>query len=405
MSNDSRISILKDRLFQIKSQLQTKIQTIKHNLLSRSQAVILAGQSLADNIRRHSDDLLRLPDHHSASSTRLVPSLAVVRAGNRVVAPYVGLFLISLFVVVGNQANQHAYAAAITNYDDRLVTSMDPTVVEDVLRTLDELTPEIDEQPEVMASALVTDDDNYLSRPEMALMVQAEASSRKDPIPYVVQQGDTLVNIAKLNGRSVATILEANAIKPEDAGKITPGATLLIPQEDTSQSLAWLEADQRARAEVARIAAEKAAAARARSRTSVAKAADKTSRQTSSAGFSGTASGGYIVPINHNGISRGLGKGHTGIDYRASTGTAVVAGANGRVIEITHGWAGGWGNSILLDHGGQTSRYAHLSSVAVSLGETVDQGQVIGYSGNTGRSTGPHLHFEVRAGGRAIYPF
>ncbi|MEK7461198.1 MAG: M23 family metallopeptidase, partial [Patescibacteria group bacterium] len=129
-------------------------------------------------------------------------------------------------------------------------------------------------------------------------------------------------------------------------------------------------------------------------------------RERSSESYAGNSGGNFIVPINHNGISRGIGRGHTGIDYRANVGTAVAAAADGRVIEITHGWAGGWGNSILVDHGGGwTTRYAHLSDNVVGVGNSVGQGQLIGYSGNTGRSTGPHLHFESRINGRAVQPF
>lgn len=319
----------------------------------------------------------------------------------RALAPYLGLLVITAFVFLGNQANSQALAAALQQ--EGIVSEVEPEVVEQVLRAIDPLTPDITEAPEEVASLLIVADDGgaYLPRPEMTAISEAESLSKKDPIPYVVQKGDTLVSIARAHDRSVATILDANSIKPEDAGKMTPGATLLIPQEDTSHSLAWLEADQRARAEVARKRAEAQAKLAASRRTS-----GGTVRERATSGYEGTAGGNFIVPISHNGVSRGLGRGHTGIDYRADTGSRVVAAADGRVIEVTRGWAGGWGTSILVDHGGGwTSRYAHLSSNAVGVGETVGQGQVVGYSGNTGRSTGPHLHFEVRVGGQAVQPF
>lgn len=97
---------------------------------------------------------------------------------------------------------------------------------------------------------------------------------------------------------------------------------------------------------------------------------------------------------------RSLGQlGHTGIDYGCSMGTSVRATGDGRVSFAGPGANhGGFlavaGNAILLDHGDVYSAYSHLSRFAVGQGQQVSQGQVIGYSGNTGQVTGPHLHFE-----------
>lgn len=94
---------------------------------------------------------------------------------------------------------------------------------------------------------------------------------------------------------------------------------------------------------------------------------------------------------------------HTGIDFRAPTGTGVRAAAPGKVIES--GWMGGYGQMVEIDHGhGLTTRYAHLSSLEVEVGETVRRGDLIGKVGSTGRSTGPHLHYEVRTDGDAVDP-
>jgi len=89
---------------------------------------------------------------------------------------------------------------------------------------------------------------------------------------------------------------------------------------------------------------------------------------------------------------------HSGIDIAASPGTPVGATRPGRVRFA--GWRGAYGNLVIVDHGeGITSYYAHLSSIAVSVGQTVDQGTTVGRVGSTGRSTGPHLHFEIRVNG------
>ena len=94
---------------------------------------------------------------------------------------------------------------------------------------------------------------------------------------------------------------------------------------------------------------------------------------------------------------------HTGIDFRAALGTPARATAGGTVIAADYN--GGYGNMVEIDHGnGVTTRYGHLSSIGVSVGQVVARGAVIGETGSTGRSTGPHLHYEVRVDGAAIDP-
>jgi murein DD-endopeptidase MepM/ murein hydrolase activator NlpD len=94
---------------------------------------------------------------------------------------------------------------------------------------------------------------------------------------------------------------------------------------------------------------------------------------------------------------------HTGIDLDAGMGQKIVAAAAGTVFFA--GVKGGYGNSIMIDHGGgMVTLYAHQSEFAVSDGQKVKAGQVIGYVGSTGVSTGPHLHFEVRFNGNPVNP-
>jgi len=94
---------------------------------------------------------------------------------------------------------------------------------------------------------------------------------------------------------------------------------------------------------------------------------------------------------------------HTGIDISAPHGTPVFAADGGQVLQV--GYDGGYGNSILIYHGGGFATfYAHLSGFAVSQGQMVKRGQLIGYIGATGLATGPHLHFEVRINGAAQNP-
>ena len=99
----------------------------------------------------------------------------------------------------------------------------------------------------------------------------------------------------------------------------------------------------------------------------------------------------------------GTVKFHAGEDIPASYGAEILAAASGTVT--TAGWVSGYGNYTVIDHGGGTmTAYGHQSSILVSVGQYVEQGQVIGYVGSTGNSTGPHLHFEVYQNGSTVDP-
>ncbi len=94
---------------------------------------------------------------------------------------------------------------------------------------------------------------------------------------------------------------------------------------------------------------------------------------------------------------------HTGLDFRAEHGAPVRASGAGQVVGAEY--AGGYGYMVEIDHGnGVSTRYAHLSAITVSAGETVETGAVLGRAGSTGRSTGPHLHYETRIDGEAVDP-
>jgi murein DD-endopeptidase MepM/ murein hydrolase activator NlpD len=94
---------------------------------------------------------------------------------------------------------------------------------------------------------------------------------------------------------------------------------------------------------------------------------------------------------------------HSGTDFGAISGTPIVAASDG--VVVTAGWLGGYGNAVVISHGGGVATlYAHQSRLAVGPGVRVHRGQVIGYVGSTGMSTGPHLHFEVRINGVTTDP-
>ena len=106
---------------------------------------------------------------------------------------------------------------------------------------------------------------------------------------------------------------------------------------------------------------------------------------------------------DHEPVRLALGPHARGRRPRRGYGSPIHAAASGTVIYC--GWEEGYGNLTVIDHGGNlATAYGHQSSIAVSCGQTVTQGQVIGYVGSTGHSTGPHLHFEVRVNGNPVDP-
>jgi murein DD-endopeptidase MepM/ murein hydrolase activator NlpD len=112
-----------------------------------------------------------------------------------------------------------------------------------------------------------------------------------------------------------------------------------------------------------------------------------------------SATGQFIWPAS-GGISQGYRFYHKAVDISNKGGGAILAADSGTVIVA--GWPDnyGYGNRVMIDHGnGYVTLYAHMSSISVSVGQTVSRGNVIGSMGSTGRSTGVHLHFEVRQGG------
>jgi murein DD-endopeptidase MepM/ murein hydrolase activator NlpD len=126
----------------------------------------------------------------------------------------------------------------------------------------------------------------------------------------------------------------------------------------------------------------------------------------------GRTSGGLQQPVP-GALSSGFGyrmhpilgyrRFHRGLDFRAAYGTPILAATDGRIARA--GWGGGYGNIVEIRHGGGlATRYGHMSRIAVAPGQNVRQGQVIGYVGSTGLSTGPHLHYEMFRNGQLVDP-
>jgi len=129
-------------------------------------------------------------------------------------------------------------------------------------------------------------------------------------------------------------------------------------------------------------------------------------------GVGGETSQGMRLPVSGR-VSSGFGQRfhpilgyarfHKGVDLAAAYGTPIVAAADGRIVSA--GWSGGYGQRVAIMHsGGIQTMYGHMSRIVASAGSLVRQGQLIGYVGSTGLSTGPHLHYEVLKGGRPVNP-
>ncbi len=184
-------------------------------------------------------------------------------------------------------------------------------------------------------------------------------------VQYTIKRGGTLSDVAKLFDADIEEIAVFNGIDP--SATLAAGTKLIVP----GGNLAPVTTKKSSSGSVAKIS--------------------------SSASALPSISGYYSNPLPGGRLTQGI-HGYNGIDIGAPSGTPVYASAAGTVIVARGGggYNGGYGNYIVISHpNGTQTLYAHLSSLAVA-GGAVEAGEVIGYVGNTGRSTGFHLHFEVR---------
>ncbi|MET8843129.1 M23 family metallopeptidase [Streptomyces rubiginosohelvolus] len=151
---------------------------------------------------------------------------------------------------------------------------------------------------------------------------------------------------------------------------------------EAREKAAKAEAERKAEARAKEVREEKARAARAAERARL-------------NAFHLPVAGSHVTTGYNTGGSLWSSGSHSGVDFQAASGSSVVAVGSGTVVEA--GWGGAYGNNIVLRMAdGTYTQYGHLSSIGVSVGQSVSSGQQIGLSGSTGNSTGPHLHFEAR---------
>lgn len=191
-------------------------------------------------------------------------------------------------------------------------------------------------------------------------------------ISYVVKKGDTLKSIASKFKADAEEVGSFNGYELDS--ELAYGETIIIPNGEVEEKV---ETPKK----------------KTTTKTKLVAGATKLIK-----GFGGSDTGGYYIRPLAGGIrTQGL-HGKNAVDIGASLGTPVYAAASGTaIIARTGGYNGGYGDYIILSHpNGTQTIYAHLSSVLISEGASVAQGQQIGTVGSTGRSTGPHLHWEVR---------
>lgn len=240
-----------------------------------------------------------------------------------------------------------------------------------------------------------------------ALEYQAESGDeafQSDQISiYVVHEGDTLSQIAQMFNVSVNTIVWANDIKggiivPDQDLTILPisGVKHVVKAGDTVQSIAKLHNGDPTEIYIFNDLPTDAKLA-VGTEIIIPNGDATPTKSSGGSSLKQAVAGYYMRPIAGGRKSQGI-HGYNGIDLAAPIGTKVVASAPGKVIVSKNaGYNGGYGKYVVISHSnGTQTLYAHLNETAVAVGANVTQGQLIGYLGNTGRSTGPHVHFEVR---------
>lgn len=245
-------------------------------------------------------------------------------------------------------------------------------------------------------------------------------TARQQPAPegiqtYIVQAGDTVLGIAGKFGLKPESIQWSNAQLESNVDLIRPGDTLNIPPVDgvlhtvtSGDTLGSLAAKYKVTVEDI-VNHKNNGLTSADAQLTVGNAliipnGTKTYVTPAAVAYSGgevpttaqIGSGNFDWPASGS-INQRYWGGHAAIDLGGWTGAPVKAADGGYVAVATGGWNGGYGNHIIIDHGnGFVTLYAHLNSIFVKPGESVARGQQIGSLGNTGNSTGPHLHFEIR---------
>lgn len=209
-------------------------------------------------------------------------------------------------------------------------------------------------------------------------------------VEYVVQKGDTLSGIAAKFDANQDDILKYNDI---EASKIKVGTELIIPGAEPVTPKAPAKKVVTTPKVAPTKTSEKVATPTTTTPVKVEEKKEEVAASNTSVKFVHPIPGGVLTQRIHDGNA---------VDFGAPVGTKVVASAAGTVLVAKgSGYNGGYGSMIVINHpDGSQTLYAHLSKVSVSVGQSVSQGETIGLSGNTGQSTGPHLHYKESGTGK-----
>ncbi len=282
--------------------------------------------------------------------------------------PYTAILVVTCFVFTANLA--HAVEDIDMTSNDEIM-DLNPLEVANVVGQINPYTPNYEEDSVQVALAMKNQD--YLGKPVITETAQTKApeEDRKTTITYTIEGGDTLSTIGWQYGLKIATIKAINGLTSDT---IKPGQKLKLPPQDLSPSY------------IAQLTAQK--------------------RKVAGASYnSSSGSGSFGRPTAGWSISQYFGRTnferyHTGIDLDSRSGRTIFASESGRVVAVRRGWGSGYGNHIIIDHGGGfITLYGHLASFSVYSRQYVNRGRAIGVMGSTGWSTGVHLHFEIRKNG------
>jgi murein DD-endopeptidase MepM/ murein hydrolase activator NlpD len=281
---------------------------------------------------------------------------------------------------------QQQYAQAVETLDRRLVDiyESDPASPLDVFlgaRTLDDAVAQVTYLSDIGRQ------DRLIAKEVGKAKRQMKAARAKTKVLRTRVQSETAVISARTQ--------QTRSVRDELVGARND---LADTRQQKLVDLSTLSAADRAEAEEIDALQVASQALAVRIRAAQSQSAPGTDQTPSSAGLIWPVQGPVTSPFGWR-----WGRMHEGIDIGVPYGTPIHAAASGNIIYC--GWESGYGNLTVIDHGNSlATAYGHQSSIAVSCGQQVTQGQVIGYVGSTGHSTGPHLHFEVRVNGAPVDP-
>ena len=359
-----------------KHAIDTKISSLKGNLATQKQHE----QALRDEVDRYTTRIRDLEGRVGDVSLRLKTLEQDLSLHQKRLNALNALFHVQ---DTRFRTLQHEYAAAVVTLNNRLVDiyeSDDPSTIDVVLGS-NSVQDALD-QIQYM-NAIADQDRRIAAQVKNAKLQVRDARAKTKKLRATVKGETAIISARTAQTRTVRDELQgaASDLASTKQNKLTDLSKLTAAEQAEASEIDSLQA------------ASNDLAARIR-----AAQAGNTTSTVSSSGLIWPVSGPITSPFGWR-----WGRMHQGIDIGVPSGTPIKAAASGTILYC--GWEEGYGNLVVIDHGGNiATAYGHQSSIAVTCGQHVDQGQTIGYVGCTGHCTGPHLHFEVRVDGNPVDP-